>query len=283
MRRLLALLLLGLFLAGSAFANTISITVPWTQVRRTPSMDGRAVDIAYGNDVFTVLEIKDGFAKIRTHRKIVGWVVLNDVDQQAGGEAPPAEQPAPAGKKPELQKAAASAGAGAAAGKDPRATALSNAISLRKVGYREQAREKFTDLILSEPGSPESYEATRQMLNFYLVGYLPPLQKNGITPEGQKALGPVSADVLLQEAVALQGEVHFPQSARVYQYLLERDPENGRAFLGLLDTLQHAMTDAAKASQEVELAKAVATFRKFFPDNALPDAVQQHLSAAKKG
>jgi hypothetical protein len=283
MRRLSVLLLvLGLLVAGNALADTITITAPWTQVRRTPSMDGRAVDIVYGNDTFTVLESKEGWAKIRTPRKVVGWVLLNDADLLPGGTAPAQSQPPPEEKKSGGKKAATEPPAGAPGSQNAQATALSNATALSKLGFSAEAREKFTDLMLRNPGSVEAYESTLQMLKVYPVGYLPPLKQGRIPPEGQELAGKVSADVLLQEAIALQFGKRPARSSRIYEFLLEHDPGNGRAFLGLLDTLQGRMADALKTSQEAELSAAVASYRKHFPDQPLPDTVQKNLAQGKK-
>jgi hypothetical protein len=274
MRSILVLLLFGLLSAGTALAETVTISAAWTQVRRNPAANSRAIDIVYGNDTFTVLETKDGWAKITTARKATGWVPMDPAAQQ-----PPRGKPAhaePAGEKPVGEKPsdAKPLPAAPAAPSNLRATALSNAVSLRKLGYQEQAREKFTDLILSYPGTPEAYEATRQMLSFYLVGYLPPLAGSKVTPEGQGFYPKVSADVLLQEAIALQGENKTVAAARVYQALVDQDPNNGRAFLGLLDTLQRSMADSVKNQKQQDLAAQVATFKKYFPNLPLPDGVK---------
>jgi tetratricopeptide (TPR) repeat protein len=282
MRRLCVVLALGLLVAGNALADTITITAPWTQVRRTPSMDGRAIDIVYGNDTFTVLESKDGWAKIRTLRKVVGWVLLNDADLHPGETLPGESQPAPASAPGAEKKADAAPPPNAPPPRNLEATTLSNATALAKLGYRDQAREKFTDLILGNPGNVEAYESARQMLAYYPVGYLPPLKNGQVTSEGQESIGKVLPAVLLQEAIALQSGKQYARASRVYEFLVERDGGNGRAFLGLLDTLQGRMADALKASQEAELGAAVASYRTHFPDQALPDAVQQHLSQAKK-
>jgi hypothetical protein len=273
---------LGLLMAGTAVADTITITAPWTQVRRTPSMDGRAIDVVYGNDTFTVLESKDGWAKIRTRRKVEGWVLLNDVDQKAGGAAPENVPPAPAGAPGGEKKADAAPAPTVPAPKNLQATTLSNATALAKLGYRDQAREKFTDLILRNPGSVEAYESTRQMLAFYPVAYLPPLKDGQVTSEGEGSIGKVLPAVLLQEAIALQSEKQHARSSRVYEFLLESDPGNGRAFLGLLDTLQGRMAEALQASREEDLAPAISSFRQHFPDLPLPGTVQQRLSQGKK-
>lgn len=271
-------LLTALALAAPALADTITITAPWAQVRRSPSPDSRAMDLVYGNDTFEVLEAQGGWVKIRTARGVTGWISTSAGDIHAG--SPPAERPATPGPPAERGPAAAP---GAPVSQDPRATALSNGISLRQLGFREQARAKFTELMLGAPGSSEAYEATRQMLSYYLVGYLPPLQQGRITPEGQAEIGRVSAAVLLQEAVALQGEKRFAEAARVYRFLLDADASNGRAFLGLLDALQGAMVEALKQKKEQDLAQHAAVFRKYFPAVPLPDDVQKRLAQAGKG
>jgi len=270
--------LFGLLMAGTVFAETVTITVPWTQVRRTPSAEGRPIDVVYGNDSFEVLEAKDGWAKIRTPRKVTGWVPM-DPAGQAARKTEPAARKAP----PKVEKAGDKKTGAEPPGAPPephslKATALSNGISLRKLGYREQAREKFTALMLGDTGGVDAYEATRQMLSYYLVGYLPPLQQGKITEEGQAAIGTVAPAVLLQEAIALQNEKKFPASARIYQVLLDRNADNGRAFLGLLDALQNALRDDLKNKQEQDLDRQAAVFKKYFPDTPLPDGVQQRLA-----
>lgn len=275
------ILLLGLFipfmLATPALADIITITAPWAQVRRSPSPDSRAVDLVYGNDTFEVLEAQGGWVKIRTARGVTGWIATSTGDMSAGPS--PAERPAtprpPAERKP-------GPAPNAPASQNLRATALSNGISLRQLGFREQARAKFTELMLDAPGSSEAYEATRQMLSYYLVGYLPPLQQGRVTPEGQAEIGRISAAVLLQEAVVLQGEKRFAEAARVYRFLLDADPSNGRAFLGLLDALQGAMAEALKQKKEQELNQHAAVFRTYFPAVPLPDDVQKHLTQGGK-
>jgi tetratricopeptide (TPR) repeat protein len=281
MRYLIAFVGLCLCLAGSAYADTVTITAPWTQVRRAPTMDGRAVDVVYGNDQFTVLESKDGWAKIRTQRKVTGWVLLNDAELKAGDAAPVNAQPAPAGEK-KADAAPAPGAPTAPAPKNLQATTLSNATALAKLGYRDQAREKFTDLIQRNPGSVEAYESARQLLTFYPVGYLPPLKGGEITAEGKASLATVLPAVLLQEGIALQSEKQFPRSSRVYSFLLERDPANGRAFLGLMDTLQSQMAVALKANQQADLEAAAAAYRQHFPAMPLPDDVQKRLDPSKK-
>lgn len=274
MRHLILTLALGLLLAGTALAETVTISAPWTQVRRTPSMDGRAIDIVYGNDTFTVLEAKDGWARITTARKVTGWVLLNDVDRQAGGTAP-AKESAPETRQG-ASKADAAPSPSAPAPKSLEETTLSNASALAKLGYRDQAREKFTDLILRDPASVEAYESTRQMLAFYPVGYLPPLKGGAVSDEGKQALGPVLSAVLLQEAIALQ-PVNAARSGRIYTYLLDRAPSDGRAFLGLMDTLKSQMADALKAGRDADLNAAAASWRQHFPGTPLPDDVQKQV------
>jgi uncharacterized protein YgiM (DUF1202 family) len=270
--------LLCLLMAGTAFAETITITAPWTQVRRTPSAEGRAIDVVYGNDTFDVLETKDGWAKVQTPRKVTGWVPT-DPAAQAARKAPPSKT---GGKEAKgADRKADSDPSGVPASPNLKATALSNAISLRQLGYREQAREKFTAIILADPDSAESYEATRQMLSYYLVGYLPPLQQGKVTEEGQSLIGSVYPAVLLQEAIALQGEKKYSQSARLYQVLVDRNPQDGRAFLGLLDTLQRAMAESLKNKKEQELSSQAATFKKYFPEIPLPEGVR--LAQGSKG
>jgi hypothetical protein len=299
MRILPVVALLGLLLAGTAFADTITVSAPWTQVRRTPSLEGRAIDVVYGNDSFEVLESQGGWVKIRTARKVVGWIPTSPAEQAARKTAPaetkaPAkddkpDDQAPAGKKPAEKppgdKPPGEKKAGAESPGGPqnlRATALTNGISLRQLGYGGQAREKFTGLMLSDPGSVEAYEATRQMLSYHLVGYLPPLQQGKVTEEGQALIGTVTADVLLQEAIALQGEKQFAPAARVYQALLDQNPNNGRAFLGLLDTLGNAMADSLKNKKEQDLERQAATHKKYFPNSPLPEGVQQRLAQGGK-
>ncbi|HEX7927689.1 MAG TPA: hypothetical protein VF678_08865, partial [bacterium] len=89
-------------------------------------------------------------------------------------------------------------------------------------------------------------------------------------------------DVLLQEAIALQAEKKYAASARLYQRLLEQNRENGRAFLGLLDTLRNAMLDSLKNQKQADLNAQAATHKKFFPDVPLPDGVQQRLAQGNK-
>jgi hypothetical protein len=277
MRLLPIALLFALLTAAAAAAETITITAPWTQVRRTPSPEGRAIDIVYGNDTFEVLESQSGWVKVRTARDVTGWVPADPAAQAIRSTAPAPRKPAapaPAPARSGEQKASAPAAATPKTPEGLRAAALSNGISLRQLGYREQSREKFTELMLSHPGTAEAYEATRQMLSYYLVGYLPPLQQGKITEEGAANIGPVSADVLLQEAIALQAEKHHARSARVYEALLVKNPGNGRAFLGLLDTLQKAMADSVKNKRQQDLDKQAATFKTYFPGLPLPEGVQ---------
>jgi hypothetical protein len=273
----LLFLLLVFTPAMPALADTITVTAPWTQVRRSPSPDSRAIDLVYGNDAFEVLEAQGGWVKIRTARGVTGWIPSNAGDMGAG--PPPPERSATPGKP--VERKAGTAPAAPTAG-NLRATALSNGISLRQLGFREQARAKFTELMLDAPGSSEAYEAARQMLSYYLVGYLPPLQQGQVTAEGQAEIARVSRAVLLQEAVALQGEKRFAEASRVYRFLLDADASNGRAFLGLLDALQGAMAEALRQKKEQELDQHVTLFRQYFPAVPLPDDVQNRLAPSGK-
>jgi len=259
----------GLAIAQSS-DDQIVLTRPWARLRSQPSESSRAVAIVYGNDVLKVLERKDGWIKVRGGAKAAGW--LSPQDAADAGSAPPVAAPQPGGGRstsavlPPLPPAAGNP---------------ANADTLRQMGYAEAARRKLTDILLAERDTPGAYRATRDMLMYHPVGDLPPLEGTTIPPELRDQAHTLRTSVLLQEAQQLVTEGKPWDAVLLYQSMVQGEPDNGRAYLELLDLLTRVMQESAQSPNMDNLGLAVSIYRKLYPDLSLPPAVQARLNEKK--
>src|SRR5579863_2135772 len=262
---LVALSLAVTFAWAQGAEDRLVLTRPWAKLHSQPKDTSRAVTIVYGNDVLTVVEHKDGWLKVRSPAKVVGW--LSPQDAADAGSAPAAPvRPAPVDTRntsavlPPLPPAASG---------NP-----TSADSLRRMGYDQAARRKLTDILLNEKNTPAAYRATREMLTYYPVGDLPPLTGNQIPPELRDTAASLRVSVLLQEAEELVREKKPWDAIFLYQGMLQGDMNSGRAYLALLDVLTQVMQVSAASSNMDNLGLAISIYRKTYPDLALPAGVQ---------
>lgn len=59
--------------------DMVEVSVSWTQIRSSPSEEGRAIALAYGNDPLEALEERNGWVKVRFGGGRVGWVKESDI------------------------------------------------------------------------------------------------------------------------------------------------------------------------------------------------------------
>ncbi len=274
---LLAGLVAGTGGAGAALADTLLVTAPWTRLRAEPAEKARVLNVVYGNDSYTVLETKDGWARIRTRDKTLGWLAAADfVVVPADGSGIPklpagsvAETPGPLPPIPTGPRQPIRGG-----------TALDNAEALQRLGYSDDARRRLVNLVLVQPSSEQAYRATRDLLVYYPLGRLPAYeQANAQSRDAAKEMG---AAVLLEEGSALTREKRYRDAVTLYESLLRQNAKDGRAYLSLLDTLNAYLSDAAKAPGLDDLNFAVAALRRNYPDQPLPQAVQTRLGGDSK-
>lgn len=153
--------------------------------------------------------------------------------------------------------------------------------TLRRMGYDEAARRKLTEILLRERRSPVAYLATRDMLTYYPVGDLPPLQGGRIPPGAAEQADSLRVSVLLQEGQALVRAGKSWDAVFLYQAMVQNDPNSGRAYLELLDLLTRIMTQAVNSPNMENLGLATSIWRNTYPDLPLPQMVQE-LSRKKK-
>lgn len=288
----LGLLLAALLLTGSllfAADEQLVLGRPWARLRSRPSETSRAVAIVYGNDVLAVLERKDGWLKVSTAGKAVGWLSAADAaDAGAPSAATPRPVAATGSVSPSPVPAAAAPSPG---GRRPTAATLpplppvggapTSADTLRRMGYGEAARRKLTDLLLRERDTPTAYSATREMLMYHPVGDLPPLQGGRIPPDARASALQLRTSVLLQEAQTLVGEGKPWDGIFLYQALVQGEPDNGRAYLDLLDLLTGVMMQSVNSRNMENLGLAVSIYRSTYPDLPLPPAIQARVGGKK--
>ena len=53
---------------------TVEIRKPWTTIRATPSTNGKAMGLAYGNDTFTVVSVEGDWVQVQVKGKKNGWI-----------------------------------------------------------------------------------------------------------------------------------------------------------------------------------------------------------------
>jgi hypothetical protein len=100
-----------------AFAATLTITLPWTQVLSRPEAGAPALGLAFGNDTLTVVERRPQWVAVRLAGGRLGWIAAAAAapagavaDAPATVQAPPADGPA-AGVPPAAGATLAQAGA----------------------------------------------------------------------------------------------------------------------------------------------------------------------------
>ncbi|HUJ75145.1 MAG TPA: SH3 domain-containing protein [bacterium] len=276
----LAALLTG---AGLAWAQTQTVVVirNWARVHAAPRDSSRTVAIVYGNDVLQVLRTQEGWMLVRARGKVRGWISAQDVAQQEAQPAtPPAVPPAP----PTSDTAEQGNPALPMPPPDQMAkrmgTPVQSAESLQRLGYRDQAREKLVDVLSHERDTPTAYEATRALLAYYPVGTLPPLV-NGKVPANAAIDGRrLATTVLLEEAKLRVQHGDDLSAVSLVQQMLRLNPQDGQAYLGLLDTLNASMAHALTQPNLDNLGVAISIYRQYYPDLPLPIAVQERLKKA---
>ncbi|MFI5400376.1 MAG: SH3 domain-containing protein [SAR324 cluster bacterium] len=288
----LGCLLAALLLASPAVlaegpVDQIVLSRPWARLRSEPAEASRAIAIVYGNDVLGVLERKDGWVKVETANRVRGWLSPQDA-----GSAPPAAQTAPSAAAEPAQNGAVAPIRGGNAARPGSSIALpslparntnpASPDSLRRMGYEEAARRMLTETLLSERDTSAAYRATRDMLTYHPVGDLPPLQGARIPEDLRDEARRLRVSVLLEEGRALVREGKPWDAILLYQSLVQSEPDNGRAYLELLDLLTQYMQASAQSPAMENLGMAISIYRKAYPDLALPPAVEARMGDSKK-
>jgi hypothetical protein len=149
------------------------------------------------------------------------------------------------------------------------------------MGYGEAARRKLVQVLLEERDNPMAYLATRDMLTYHPVGDLPPLQNGRIPPEARDRANSLRVSVLLQEGQSLIKEGKQWDAVFLYQAMVQNDPDNGRAYLELLDLLTRIMVQAVNSPNKENLGLAASIWRNTYPDVPLPPMVAAQLGGKK--
>ena len=249
----LSLLVLVWLAEGAAWATQITITTSWTRVRKNPSLQSSAVDIAYGNDTYTVLKTENNWVQIRTGQGAVGWI------------APEAYRSGEAHLLPN----------GVAARE------LGQASALQRSGYTHQARDALIAILLRYGEQPEFYEATRRLLLIYDMPYLQPKDLAQVQLPDMLEAHRRLPRLLAVVGMELNAEGRYREAAETLQQSLQRDPTRQDVRDALLSAVRQWMTNAEGENNDEELAVAVIAHQNYFPALELPRSVQMALTGRR--
>ena len=253
MKGLFIFLLIAFIPLFDAFAGTVTISRSFARIREKPSSAAKPIDLAYGNDVFTVLGKKDGWYQIRTKQDRVGWVAENHVIAGEEGRA-------------FLR---------------PQTKTLVSAKMFQRLGYRSQARIKLREIMRFYPDTYEYYEAVRHMLFYYKIGNLPRPQGTEIDSDLMEKANKYAFQMLGMEARALIREQRYLEAVAIYEEIQGRDRSHQPSLRGMFEALTKFMKQTRIDPGHKDLGLAVSTFQKYFPTQPLPDVIQEMIRGKK--
>lgn len=192
---------------------TVRVSESSAQVRNTPTPNGRAIGLVYGNDRLQVLKQAPGWYRVRTVRGVVGWLPADAVGRAR--PAPPTTvaarpKPRPAGRKtvvarPKARPARdtiAQKPAPKAAEAAPRWEILAKGRRLQALGHRKAAQQALLAVIRNHPGTFEYYEAVRLMLYYVPVGELAAARRPVVPKEAMERASRMAAEILLDPDIS---------------------------------------------------------------------------------
>jgi hypothetical protein len=221
-----------------AYGETVIVNQPWVQIRSAPSPNGKPIALAYGNDSYAVLGEQGQWVRIRTARKVTGWLPRESVYLVT---------------EPIARKS------------------LAYAIQLKAEGKERQARAKLFEIMRRFPGTIQSYEATRHLLSYHPVGELPEPKDGRAEPKARAQAERFASWLMVEEGLQLIREKRYEEAVSMFEEARARGRLNLTAMDGIREALQNDYRDAQAAGDQERAKVTMLALRSYFPEATSPE------------
>jgi len=248
-KNLLLILIVGFWLTGTAFAETLTIVWASVKVLQEPKAGAKPIDLVFGNDKYSVLKRNTHWYQVQTFKKRVGWVPASAVNTGMEGRA----------------------------FLNPATKGLISGTTLQRLGFRDEATDKLFEVIRFYPNTLEFYEAVRHMLYYSNAGKLNP--SDGVNPPDG---GVEKAKKLLPKLVLDEGNRrlemgNFEGAIPYFEERLKYRRNDHHSMKGIHKALVKMMEQELAQKNYTKLGLAVGIHQKYFPTEPLPKMVGDAL------
>ncbi len=236
-------------------AEPVIVYTDIAQLRAQPTGKSKVIGLVFGGEVLEVQETRGGWFKVRSGNGEAGWIspAAADLARRVAGRR-----------------------------NEPRVHLLITGNRHQDLARVSEACLVYTELIIRFPATFESYVATRRMFNYHRIATLPEPKDGHVTRQQNDQGRKIGGQVLMSEARKLISEGRIKLAGNVLSGIGDVAGKHLGDAEGVEDLMREYVVQVAERFSSERLTEAVAMFRRYFPEGALPDEIDRRVPAEAK-